>query len=56
MTATIRRDHERHCVSAAPTGDLRGLAAHGTIVNAAFEIGLSSLALVWRPDRTPAGG
>jgi O-antigen/teichoic acid export membrane protein len=32
--------------TAAPTGDLRGLAARGTIVNGAFEIGLSSLALV----------
>src|SRR3954467_2686276 len=32
--------------TAAPAGDLRGLAARGTIVNAAFEIGLNSLALV----------
>ena len=32
--------------TAAPAGDLRGLAAPGTIVNAAFGIGLSSLALV----------
>ena len=32
--------------TAAPAGDLRGLAARGTIVNAAFEIALNSLALV----------
>src|SRR3954467_6081522 len=32
--------------TAAPAGDLRGLAARGTLVNAAFEIGLNSLALV----------
>jgi len=30
----------------APAGDLRGRAARGTLVNAAFEIALSSLALV----------
>jgi PST family polysaccharide transporter len=32
--------------TSAPAGDLRGLAARGTLVNAAFEIGLTSLALV----------
>src|SRR3954447_8368024 len=32
--------------TAAPAGDLRGRAARGTLVNAAFEIGLNSLALV----------
>jgi O-antigen/teichoic acid export membrane protein len=32
--------------TAMPNGDLRGRAARGTIVNAGFEIGLNSLALV----------
>ena len=32
--------------TSAPAGDLRGLAARGTLVNAAFEVGLTSLALV----------
>jgi PST family polysaccharide transporter len=32
--------------TSAPAGSLRALAARGTLVNAAFEIGLSSLALI----------
>jgi O-antigen/teichoic acid export membrane protein len=32
--------------ASGPSGDLRGMAARGTLVNAAFEIGLNSLALV----------